>query len=124
MLTVALNAGKGNSMRKTDSHQRLKGALWSGFIAWLCGVLVAALFGSPLVAAHHDFNHYHPEGVPEHYHSIDSTLGSPVITAVVVITVLFAVVALLGPNRRPPVLPLRVRRASQARAPPLRPAAN
>lgn len=98
------------------------GALRSGFIAWLIAVLLAALFGSPLVAAHHDFNHYHPDGTPEHYHSIDSTLGSPVMTAVVVITVFFTIVALLG-RCGTPLLPLRAWQASQARAPPLQLAA-
>lgn len=105
-------------LRVQLSDERGKRALRAGLIAWLVTALTLALFMAPIVATHHDFNHYHPEGTPDHYHSIDSTLGSPVVSDVVVITLLLIVLGILAflPELR--LLPLVSWPANQARAPP------
>jgi hypothetical protein len=118
MLVAGTDAVEGLIVLKHFRYGLAGKALCSGFSAWLISVLLAALFCSPVVATHHDFNHFHPEGTPEHYHGIDSTLGSPVITDLVVITAFFTVLAVLALQSRLPAVRLLVWPANQARAPP------
>jgi cytochrome bd-type quinol oxidase subunit 2 len=118
MLVAGVTAGQGCMLLENQGEGRVGKALRSGFSAWLAAVLVMALLCSPLVARHQGFNHYHPEGTPEHYHSIDSTLGSPVMTDVIVITVFMTVLVVLVFRSGRQALPLRCWPANQARAPP------
>lgn len=90
----------------------------AGLATWLGSVLLLALFTAPIVATHQDFNHYHPEGTPEHYHSIDSTLGSPVVTEIVIITLLVNVLGVLASLPELRLLTLVSWPANQPRAPP------
>ena len=45
-------------------------------------LLTSALFASPLLAAHPDFAHDHPDNVPEHVHNLTTVLGHGAFTAV------------------------------------------
>lgn len=39
-------------------------------------MLTTALFAAPVLAAEHDYGHAHPEGTPEHVHTLDAVLGA------------------------------------------------
>jgi len=54
----------------------LRKALRAGFIAYATCLLAVALFGSPIVAAHADFGHSHPQSAVNHTHSVTSLLAA------------------------------------------------
>lgn len=57
---------------------------WRIFLTTYAAMLLtSALFASPLLAAHPDFAHEHPDNVPEHVHNLTMVLGHGAVTAVV-----------------------------------------
>lgn len=46
-------------------------------------LLTSALFASPLLAAHPDFAHDHPDNVPDHVHNLTTVMGHGAVTAVI-----------------------------------------
>lgn len=54
----------------------LRKALKAGLVAYATCLLAVALFGSPIVAAHADFGHTHPQSAVNHTHSVSSLLAA------------------------------------------------
>ncbi len=54
----------------------LRKALKAGLVAYATCLLAVALFGSPIVAAHADFGHTHPQSAVNHNHSVTSLLAA------------------------------------------------
>lgn len=66
------------------AHMPHRVLAWRVFLMTYAAVLLtSALFASPLLAAHPDFAHDHPDNVPEHVHNLSTVLGHGAVTAVV-----------------------------------------
>ena len=55
--------------------RRLRDALRAGLTAHVVTTFALAFLLSPLLAAHTDFGHVHPENMPAHVHAVVSLFG-------------------------------------------------
>jgi len=66
------------------AHMPPRVLAWRVFLTTYAAMLLtSALFASPLLAAHPDFAHDHPDNTPEHVHNLSTVLGHGAVTAVV-----------------------------------------
>ncbi|MDQ3398524.1 MAG: hypothetical protein M3511_12295 [Deinococcota bacterium] len=96
--------------------------LQRGLRVWLvvfCAcTLTISLFLAPYLASHHDFGHHHPEGTPEHVHTVSAVLGSATAPAAPLTLTPWLTVVFLVSLPNAPWVQAALNGVQQARAPP------